>query len=1770
MNIGLAVLTKPEDYTGVANSNQHKTGQLKNLGSELNRYFQGINRQDPRKIFIQKALIDASCFHPSCIELDDGGEVEVLKKPATGGFPEYIHQILSDDIFTQIDLLVAPESGFRIRTWQRTWATLNKVSGFYDSTGIATFTPISDITFKRPTGSTGNNTLLYIKKETTGVSGSNITTKEFVQTLDGAGKPTSVVQKIYEGEGTGGTLLSQEDVTFSERGSKLWDYSIVRERKEASLNGQTGAVGALVLVSKTKENYDDFSLSAAGGELGMKRLVQQTEAFSVAGQSPQTTTYVYENTPANSLTHGRLQSVAYPDGRWKYHSYTMSETSNTSVIMDYESYNNVTMANRESARKTVTTTTGTTITKQVYLSGSMIEQEVQTMTTESGKKVIKTDRGIADVLTSSVAYHEDGSNIQSGRIAWAEHEDGTATTYSYAGTGAYTVTMRQGAGNRNGVTAGTQVVTSYNQSNIAIGETTTDIASGVVIDEWITDNTHTPAFDQMLRPVKKKYFGNANDYTIAKYACCGLEEERDRSGATTKYFRDKLRRVYKVETQVSAASPVIASLTSYNGLSRTSEQRIGATVRFLGSQSTSLDGLTRTQTSPARKSANVADRIDTTTVITRSTTGEGDTETTTYEDGSNKIVKNFCDGRTKSISGTAVSNSSTTFVSYSYTIGGYGGELITETRTCSTGNLISRSYYDSLGRVAYATSSQAGSQNYFYYSAASAAGSRGKLNYSRDGDAVLTYYSYNNKGEPLEVTRNVPAVNASGVNVTARVGTRAVVDYVASFTVHGTAIGASRRTTNTAISNNGTASTADDIALITSTNYSSIDGHIQASITPQGDSLSITTDPDANGVATTTSINADSTKSVSTTTHGLLTKVENKASDGTVITETTYSYNAGDQRLESVTDSRTGTVTYSNFTESLEPLTTTDAANNPTTQARDIMGRVISLTLPDTTVKYTSYYPTGQVKAEWGSQTNPTFRIYNQQNQLIELRTYKNKTDEPAISDNVSTFAKTNWNYSNKGLLASKRDHSGKGPDYTYTAAGRLRTVAQARTLPGVATTRITKTINYGAGMQTSITYNVGGTPNVTTTYDVLGRVKTITQTNQSQLEYTYTGLDLDTETIRYDGNNDGSYTSDNRDLVRTLDRRNLSVGRDKGWELKNGSTVENQVTYDYDTAGRFWKVDNSVDVFTYGYNYSQTYSTPLVTTPPTPPVPNGPRIGDTNGSYQDYMPYTITKSGTPSLQSIRTFEINRDVLAKIENKAGTDIRSGYTYNEVNAIGQRKKVTAAYNLGSGITHNAGETNWSYDDGLGHLTKADAPGTIADRSFEYDHIGNRKKSALGLDLTASTGVSNYDSNDLNQYTAVDSFIPSYDDDGNQTDAQIKPITATTAMSSLFAWDGINQLAEVKDDTNTSRVKYRYDALNRRIARILPDESITHYVYDGWNCIAEYSASSSAAASLARKRTWGLDLSGQSQGAGGGGGLLCETHGSTPYYPTYDGNGNVSEYLNADGSTAAHFEYDAFGRTILPTTANDSNQFTYRFSTKPVEPLTGLYYYGYRWYDPMTGRWPSRDPIEEEGGLNLYGFVGNDGVNALDLLGLYSLFSSRTNILGDGTPNPQPWPDLEFEGMECHEQPAKLKKLNLEVIMPDANTGWTSHVPVELWVDWEIEGVYIGPRWTYGTCFRYAPQPFADYPMWNNPIHPGVWEKPAGHIPGCDDGNCKFNACDPQLTQLVFHFLSCECEIDSASFEYTGRKIWTRKVYVDEVTINGDQAITGAWSWRITNH
>jgi uncharacterized protein RhaS with RHS repeats len=62
------------------------------------------------------------------------------------------------------------------------------------------------------------------------------------------------------------------------------------------------------------------------------------------------------------------------------------------------------------------------------------------------------------------------------------------------------------------------------------------------------------------------------------------------------------------------------------------------------------------------------------------------------------------------------------------------------------------------------------------------------------------------------------------------------------------------------------------------------------------------------------------------------------------------------------------------------------------------------------------------------------------------------------------------------------------------------------------------------------------------------------------------------------------------------------------------------------------------------------------------------------------------------------------------------------------------------------------------------------------------------------------------------------------------------------------------------------------------------------------------------------------------------------------------------------------------------------------------------YGYRHYSPKTGRFLGRDPIEEEGGMNLYGFVGNDGVGKWDKLGLDTQFypNRAMTIDVDGAP------------------------------------------------------------------------------------------------------------------------------------------------------------------------
>jgi RHS repeat-associated protein len=236
---------------------------------------------------------------------------------------------------------------------------------------------------------------------------------------------------------------------------------------------------------------------------------------------------------------------------------------------------------------------------------------------------------------------------------------------------------------------------------------------------------------------------------------------------------------------------------------------------------------------------------------------------------------------------------------------------------------------------------------------------------------------------------------------------------------------------------------------------------------------------------------------------------------------------------------------------------------------------------------------------------------------------------------------------------------------------------------------------------------------------------------------------------------------------------------------------------------------------------------------------------------------------------------------------------------------------------------------------------------------------------------------------------------YDADGNLTSDGMW----------TYIYDGENRLIETTSSLPASQgftrldLKFKYDYLNRRIEKqvfnidVNPTQAtLDHkYIYDGWNLIAETDASGN----LLRSYTWGLDVTGSLTSSGGVGALLAITNVSggtaTNYFTAYDGNGNLAALVNSAGGAttpdlAAVYEFAPFGEPLRAEVFDTNIQDNaFRFSSKYTDSETGLAYYGKRYYSPSLGRFINRDPAEEAGGLNLYGFCGNNAINRFDVLG-----------------------------------------------------------------------------------------------------------------------------------------------------------------------------------------
>jgi RHS repeat-associated protein len=771
----------------------------------------------------------------------------------------------------------------------------------------------------------------------------------------------------------------------------------------------------------------------------------------------------------------------------------------------------------------------------------------------------------------------------------------------------------------------------------------------------------------------------------------------------------------------------------------------------------------------------------------------------------------------------------------------------------------------------------------------------------------------------------------------------------------------------------------------------------------------ITSYDPTHGYRIVTAVAPDGSTAISTNLFGRPISVTSKDATGVQIGQMTYGYDT-QGRQSTVTDARNGTTTsYFNNADqvsgTLTPSPDGVQGGQITTNYFDSMGRVIKATLPDNTSVTNTYYSTGLREETYGSRTYPVLYSYDAQGRMTTMTTWTNFAASAGA-------AVTAWNYDGyRGFLTNKAYADGKGPSYTYTAAGRLQTRVWAR--------GITTTYTYdNAGGLSTVGYS-DSTAGMGYGYDRQGRTMTITNgATVCTLAYNDAGKLLGES---YTGGPlDGLSVTNGYDTL--LRRIVLS--------LNSPSSTLNTNAYGYDAASRLSTVASGTNSAIYAY----VANSPLVS-----------QIVFTNGNA---LCMTTTK----------TYDyLNR--LTQIQSSAGGSTVGSFNYAN-NAANQRTAVT-----------NADNSYWIYQyDSLGQVISGKkywTDGTpVAGQQFTYnfDDIGNRKTTASGGDSSGANLRSvNYAVNNLNQYTGRN--VPGYVDIlgeansnatvtvdlqrayryGNyfqdelsfdNTSAALYPSLTNLAVLNngtnvdiittnignvllpqtpetfgydsdgnmtnsgrwTVAWDGENRaisFASLASAPSASKKKVdcAYDYKGRRIQKIVSTwngsayvaQSTNRFIYDGWNLVGVLDGNDSLLYSF----QWGTDLSGTMQGAGGVGGLISMavysgTNAGTYFY-SFDGNGNVAALVNAtNGAIAAQYEYGPFGEPIRATgPLAFINPFL--FSTKYYDSETALYYYGYRYYDSSIGRWPNRDPIEERGGKNLYGFVGNHSLNDVDMLG-----------------------------------------------------------------------------------------------------------------------------------------------------------------------------------------
>ena len=218
----------------------------------------------------------------------------------------------------------------------------------------------------------------------------------------------------------------------------------------------------------------------------------------------------------------------------------------------------------------------------------------------------------------------------------------------------------------------------------------------------------------------------------------------------------------------------------------------------------------------------------------------------------------------------------------------------------------------------------------------------------------------------------------------------------------------------------------------------------------------------------------------------------------------------------------------------------------------------------------------------------------------------------------------------------------------------------------------------------------------------------------------------------------------------------------------------------------------------------------------------------------------------------------------------------------------------------------------------------------------------------------------------------------------------------------AWSRLRRVSKTSSSGSSSGVTldvwYDYDGLTRRTRKRIvtgPNQGTVSYYYNSnWKCLEEYEGGSTPVKRFVYGARGRNDLVLRQRDTNSNGTL------DEILYSLSDAMGSVTLIVDDAGIEKQRYRYQAFGSSevlnpdFTDWTSGTDYDLETRFHGEVRDGETGYYNYGYRYYLPELGRWPSRDPIEESGGVNIYAMVSNDLLNRFDYLGLEEKFVAQS--------------------------------------------------------------------------------------------------------------------------------------------------------------------------------